>query len=99
MVEFPSRDDFAGQSNTSFRLFFDEATIADVALIEVSELSRRPRQESFSLLFLAPPNAPALQQIFRVEHPVLGAFELFMVAVGRNEKGVEYEAIFNQLTD
>jgi hypothetical protein len=37
----------------------------------------------------------AVQQIYQVEHPTLGSFELFLVPVGPDEQGMCYEAVFN----
>lgn len=99
MIENLTRDQFADNLNTDFKMFFADDVSADVKLVEVTELSRRPRNESFSLIFLAPVDAPVLNQMFRMEHPSLGSFELFMGPVSQNESGIRYEAVFNRLTD
>ncbi len=71
-------------------------------LIEVSKLQDTgpldPRGEQrrtpFSLTFRGP-RAPLLaQQIVRLEHATLGAFELFIVPIGVDATGARYEAIF-----
>jgi hypothetical protein len=48
----------------------------------------------FSLEFrdAAPDHVP--QQIVAVEHPEMGAFELFVVPLGPSPEGMRYEAIF-----
>ncbi len=49
----------------------------------------------FSLLFRGAP-APVLQQgVYRMMHPTLGALDIFLVPVGSDPQGVQYEAIFN----
>jgi hypothetical protein len=35
------------------------------------------------------------QAIYSVEQPALGRIEIFLVPVGCNEKGMQYEAVFS----
>jgi hypothetical protein len=37
------------------------------------------------------------QNTYRIEHEVLGRFELFLVPAGKNKKGVYYQAVINRL--
>jgi hypothetical protein len=53
----------------------------------------RPRTP-FSLVFRGPAEPVMPQRIYRVEHEELGAFELFLVPIGRDAESVRYEAIF-----
>jgi hypothetical protein len=47
-------------------------------------------------VFLCGPVSPALPQAtYALRHPRLGPIELFLVPVGRDAKGVRYEATFN----
>ena len=48
----------------------------------------------FSLLFLGPRDPILPQRIYRFDDEQLGAFEMFIVPIGRDDRGVEYEAIF-----
>lgn len=97
MSEIPSRDYFAEQLDSVFTIFFDGDTGTGARLVEVTELRTQPRLESFSLLFLAPPGSPVLQQLFKIEHPQMGTLELGLVPVGSSDDGVRYEAVFNRL--
>lgn len=99
MSENISRDSFAGQLNTKFHIHFTPENIVETELTEVTELKKTPRSQSFSILFLAPINDPFIQGVYRMEHPELGSFELFIVPVGKNEKGIKYEALFNHLVE
>jgi hypothetical protein len=55
------------------------------------------REGQFSLLFRGP-RQPALDQgTYRVEHPAIGAFALFLVPVGESADARHYEAIFNRI--
>ena len=52
-------------------------------------------RESFSLIFEHERKDFYLNQgIYRLEHPVLGQLELFLVPLGPVESGMQYEVIF-----
>jgi hypothetical protein len=34
------------------------------------------------------------QRIYHLEHPEVGGFDLFLVPVGPNAQGMQYEAVF-----
>ena len=95
MQELPTRDQFAEQMGSQFTVRLDPETAVEMKLIEVTETKHSGRREAFSLLFLAPPGTPAWQNLFPVEHPKLGAMDLFLVPVGGDERGIEFEAVFN----
>jgi predicted nucleic-acid-binding protein len=98
MLEHLTRDQFLEQLNTKFKIYLTPETIVEAELIEVSELRKRPRQEAYSLLFLALTDTVFEQAGYLVEHPTLGSDILFLVPVDRNERGIEYEVLFNRLT-
>jgi hypothetical protein len=52
---------------------------------------RRP----FSLLFTGPREPILRQAIHRLDHPELGAVELFLVPLAPDGAGARYEAVFN----
>jgi hypothetical protein len=96
MIENLTRDRFAEHLDTDFTFHFSNGNSEQARLVEVSELQRNRSQEGFSILFLAAQTAPVTQELIRVEHAEMGGFELFVVPVGKTEKGIEYEAIFNR---
>jgi len=51
---------------------------------------------SFSLLFHAPDGRLEPQQTFRARHAELGEFDLFLVPLGPDGRGMRYEAVFTQ---
>lgn len=68
--------------------------------LELVECKRLPDQkgqlrEPFSLLFLGPGQPVFRQQVYRLEHARAGVLELFLVPVGKDAEGVQYEAVFN----
>jgi hypothetical protein len=99
MQELPTRDQFAEQKGSTFAVRFGPESVVDMKLVEVTETKRKGRLESFSLLYAAPPDTPAWQNLFPVEHPVLGSMELFLVPVGGDAKSIEFEALFNLVVE
>ena len=51
--------------------------------------------KAFSLFFRGPADAPLPQATYALEHDELGKLEIFIVPVGRDEQGTDYEAAFN----
>jgi len=75
-----------------------EATTLELDLVEVTaneRLRRENRRAPFALLFRAASGECIPQRIYRIEHTQLGAMEIFIVPVRRDESGCYYEAIFN----
>ena len=101
MLETLTRTAFAECQNEKFQLQCEAANSFDVELIEISALNKHkaadateePR-EPFSLVFRGPKEPVLPQQIYRLEHPRLGSLELFLVPVGPDTVGMQYEAVF-----
>jgi hypothetical protein len=55
----------------------------------------RPGHPAFSLTFHASDSERLEQQIFALEHPELGQFDLFLVPIAQIEGGIAYEAVIN----
>ena len=94
-------DTFNNRVGQAFRIHAAPRHIADIELIEVTDLTDRAGAEvakweraPFSLVFRGPSNLPLAQQTFRLEHSGIGAFDLFLVPLGPDAKGMRYEAIF-----
>ncbi len=99
MLEEMSKEAFSANLRTEFRLLDKTSPIViDVELVEVREGASSSKVEQFSLLFHGPAEPRLSQQTYRVEHPVMGDFELFLVPVGADEAGTSYEAIFSRMT-
>jgi len=93
----PSHAAFAMALHTKFGLRQDVPQPIELELVHVSDLQSAPRQEIFSILFRGPLETPLPQRIYQLEHAQLGMVELFIVPVGMNEQGYEYEAVFNRV--
>jgi hypothetical protein len=99
MQGLPTSEQFAEHTGSTFAVRFAPETIVEMNLVEVKRRKRDERLDAFSLLFAAPPDTPLWQNLFQVEHPVLGAMELFLVPVGGDDQGVRYEAVFNLIVE
>jgi hypothetical protein len=64
-------------------------------LLEVLRLkSPSARAQPFSLLFTSRTHQ-LTQATFRIAHPAIGAFDLFLVPIQPDARGALYEAVFN----
>jgi uncharacterized protein DUF6916 len=96
-----NRAAFSSYLNSIFRLYTGYSTV-DVALVEVMDLipgTSNPQtgRECFSLLFRG--GSVALpQHTYKLEHPSLGTFQLFLVPGGPDDNGAQsFVAIINRL--
>jgi hypothetical protein len=100
MLETFTAETFSGHLGSIFRIYPDGSSPLDVELISVTELGESPERESsgrrqpFSIVFRSPGDVLLPQRIYRMEHDSIGSFELFLVPIGPDEKGLRYEAIF-----
>lgn len=97
MDSLPTHADFAAQLETSFTMHLPDGTTRQITLHRVTDLVKRPPQEAFTLIFMAPADTPPEQQIYRIEHSELGAMDLFLVPIAQDDRGIRFEAVFNQL--
>jgi hypothetical protein len=76
----------------------------ELELVQVTDLGPAPepeederlaRRRPFSLIFQDSQMAYAPQQIYMLEHAVMGRLPLFLVPIGPNKKGMRYQAVFN----
>jgi hypothetical protein len=75
-----------GEGGAKVELLLVEATPSDAG-------PHAPRP-AFSLLFQGPADPLLGQATYRFEHGSLGAMEIFIVPLGRDEHGTTYEAFF-----
>lgn len=97
MLETLKVDDFEPLTGQTFHLgeLEIELRLERVARVMESERARLNRQP-FSLYFRGPLEPPLPQRIYPLEHPNFAEpLEIFLVPVGRNDDGFEYEAVFS----
>ena len=89
--------EFSKHVNTKFRVVSEEPI--ELELTEVKGYSSKPHEqtgmERFSAFFRGPADRYLAQQTYPIEHEQMGAFDLFLVPVSRDESGIRYEAVFN----
>jgi hypothetical protein len=88
---------FAEQLNTRFSIESGPSDAEEMELIEATEKQSSPTQEQFSLIFRAASDTVPNQGQYTMKHEKLGVLELFLVPVGKDDKGLYYEAFFNRL--
>ena len=96
-------DVFQPRVGDTFRIRVRPDNELEAELIEARALgggpSRAPsdgsrRRTPFSLSFRTSLTAPLPQSIYEVAHAEMGSYEIFLVPVGPDGKGMVYEAIF-----
>jgi hypothetical protein len=92
----PTKGEFAQAVNSTFRAHVDKDRLLDLCLVEFDDSASTEVQECFSLLFRAPVDAPPVQSIYRLTNETLGAMDLFLVPVRKDDGGLYYEAVFNR---
>lgn len=92
-----TKEKFAQNLNTKFWLRNGGADREPIDLIELREGRSTARQEQYALVFRGDPSKIFPQRLYPVEHDSMGAFDLFLVPIGRDDTGTFYEAVFNHL--
>ena len=95
MLTNVSKEDFASALQSEFVTKGVAEAFAS-QLISIDEAKSSATQECFSLVFKAPAGTACEQMIYSLEHPALGAFELFLVPIKRSSEGVFFEAVINR---
>jgi hypothetical protein len=98
MLENLKLNSFSEHLGTKFRVYGGEDTSVELELVEAVDRGSNAKQERFALLFRGPLDVGVGQGTYKVAHDELGSFELFIVPIGVNESGREYEAVFNRLS-
>jgi hypothetical protein len=101
MPETLSKETFAEQLNTKFRVLLETENAPEVEL-ELAEVAEFPTLthsrsdvERFSLYFYGPGDTLLPQRIYRLAHERMGEHEIFLVPVAQEPRGFRYEAVFS----
>jgi hypothetical protein len=101
MSEWQTEEEFRQHLNTQFRVLVDIDTPKpiDLTLVAVearpSDAHEEAGMERFSVFFTSSPEFLLNQNIYRLAHPQMGEFELFLVPIGQETDGFRYEAVYN----
>ena len=93
----PTKEAFSRELEALFRARMDEGPEFDLTLEDVVVGVSNEVQESFSLRFRGPSEAPMVQHIYRLDNKALGSMNIFLVPIKKDESGLYYEAVFNHL--
>ena len=98
MLDTFTIDTFSGRVGETFRVIVNEQweLRAELASARVwgTEADTHGVRVPFTLTFRGPGPGVLPQSIYEVQHAELGSFMLFLVPVGQQGDGVEYEAVF-----
>ena len=102
MLETFTANTFSPYVNDTFHIIFDGSPPIDLALISVTEVKEDYRtgrglaeRTPFSMVLRGPMRPILPQAIYRFEHEGIGPFEMFIVPIGPDSEGMQYEAVFN----
>lgn len=90
--------DFTPYLNDKFLLYIDAASPSEAELIQVTELGAAApsgKRRPFSIVLRGPRDRRLPQMIYKIHHEKLGTVEIFLVPIGVDDKGYQYEAVFN----
>jgi hypothetical protein len=86
---------YAPLVGSAFEIHRPDGRSVPFELVEAAQLPGRG--ECFSLVFRGPGEVPLDQRAYRVEHPTIGAFSLFLVPLGPSNGSQQLEAVVNRL--
>jgi len=99
MSDFQTAADFEKHVNTNFRIELESPQPVELKLIAVMPRVSGPTEqagmERFSVVFSGPADVFLPQQTYRMAHPEMGEFEVFLAAIAREADGFRYEAVYN----
>lgn len=100
MVENFDVSTFSERGGEPFRVLFDDGSKLELELASVTPGLVHPNDDRrqrvpFSIVFRGPLESVLPQRIYPFEHDELGSFELFIVPIGPDEVGMQYEAVFS----
>lgn len=91
----------SGLAGTSLRVWIDSEHSLELQLRTATPAktvaANGLQYEQFTLVFAGPADRLLPQRIYLFEAPSIGQFEMFIVPVGLDQTGVQYEATFNRL--
>src|SRR5579883_2343392 len=88
---------FSQHLHTKFNVKNGDGAPLVLELTAVEERSTSPKIELFFLRFVGPQAPRLAQRIHQMQHEALGSIELFVTAVGADERGIEYEVVFHSV--
>lgn len=99
MAEFPTCEQFKGSLNQNYIVDLQDGNNLEIKLVEVEEKEKnspsKDRPKDFSLIFRGP-MSPVLNQFnHSLSNESLGQMNIFLVPIGPDGEGMNYQAIFS----
>ncbi len=102
MGEWQTEAEFTKHLETTFSVnvqVADEPKTINLTLVAVTPRPSEPHEqagmERFSAVFSGPSDVFLPQQIYRMAHPGMGEFDVFLTAIAKEQDGFRYEAVYN----
>ncbi len=99
MSEWQTEAEFRQHLNTPFRVQVNAPKPIDLTLVAVesrpADASEEQGMERFSVFFSGSPELLLPQNTYRLAHPEMGEFDIFLVAIAKEADGYRYEAVYN----
>jgi hypothetical protein len=94
-----TQEEFSRHLNTKFRINAETPQPVELELTGVLGYRPEPNEqqgmERFSAVFSGPPDVFLSQGVYALTHEQMGDIQLFLVPLGSEERGFNYEAVFN----
>ena len=92
---------FAGLLHSKFQVRSNAPAPVEIELVEATahqsgRETTQAQEGRFSLVFAGPLHQFLPQRTYLFEHEKLGAFDLFIVPISKDQNAFHYEAIFNR---
>lgn len=95
MLDKLTKETFEPLKGDTFSLTHENGVIPlSIVAVLGTGLQGHAAREQFSVHFRGPSSPVLPQRIYRIEHPQLGALEIFIVPIKRDGDGLIYEAVF-----
>lgn len=92
-------EDFKDRVGGAFVVADDDVPAISLTLEEAALLPERFARPGvrapFSLIFLSPDPHVLAQRLYHLTHDAMGELTLFLVPIGKDGRGVSYQALFN----
>lgn len=99
MSDVLNQANFMNNVNTDFRIEHDLPKPVGLKLMSVTPRVNEPHEqagmERFSAVFSGPVDFFLPQNTYRMVHPEMGEFEVFLVPIAKEADGFRYEAVYN----
>ncbi|MCW8869111.1 MAG: hypothetical protein OQK49_00280 [Proteobacteria bacterium] len=96
-MALPGKKQFEQYQADTFEVEFKQDQKLACCIEEVKaglQPQNESQNEQFSVVFACDEKQVFEQGVYQVSHPKMGQFELFLVPVFGDDKGVHYEAVF-----